>query len=116
MKNKDLLITIILFILFIIMIFLSPFVENKTAGTFWSLFFIAITVSVILWVVKKLITSKPTETFKKQPKILQILIILCIISMIYDFINLGSGIYISVIVVGISIIIEFCMWFFKKEE
>ena len=98
------------------MIFLSPFVENKTASTFWLLFFIAMAVSVILWVVKKLITSKPTETFKKQPKILQILTILCILSIIYDFINLGSGIYISAIVVGISIIIEFCMWFFKKEE
>ena len=115
MKNKGILTAAAIFVLLIIIVFLSPFVENKIASTIWFLFFILVGILVILWVLK---TSnlKPVENYKKQPKTTQILTIACAISLIYDFINLESGIHISVFVIGISIIIEFFIWFFKKEE
>ena len=116
--KKGLLTTMALFLIFIMLIFTSPFMENKTASTLWFLFFIAAAVLVTIWVLKtlnKTSKKKLKEKYKEQP-MTQILTIACIISLIYDFINIRSGIYISAFVIGISIIIEFCMWFFKKEE
>ena len=58
---------------------------------------------------------KPLLAFKKLPKWLQALNILCIVSLIMDIINFGSGIYITAYVIGPTIIIE-CIYAYLKKE
>ena len=55
------------------------------------------------------------ETFKNQPLIIQIADIAFIISLIYEIIT-GNGINISLWILGLTIILDLFLRFFKKEE
>ena len=55
------------------------------------------------------------DAFKNQHIIIQILDVLFVISFIYEVITLNS-VNISLWILGLLIIVEFCKWFFKKEE
>ena len=55
------------------------------------------------------------ETFKNQPLIIQIADIAFIISLIYEIIT-GKGINISLWILGLTIILDLFLSFFKKEE
>ena len=53
--------------------------------------------------------------FKNQPLIIQILDIAFIISLIYEIIS-GNGINISLWILGLTIILDLYLRYFKKEE
>ena len=55
------------------------------------------------------------EMFKNQPLIIQILDIAFIISLIYEIIS-GNGINISLWILGLTIILDLYLRYFKKEE
>lgn len=117
MKNKDLIAAITLIAIFLILIFLTPVIDDRSSGIIWVLFYIIGSSLVVIWILS-LNTSKITsiEEFKGQPKIMQILEAICVISLIYDITHIDNEFYISAVAIGVMVIVYFCMWFFKKEE
>lgn len=118
MKNKDIALIVGFFALFAILVFTTPFIENKTSSYIWALFFIIVIAIVLIWILLS-VTKTPKEeiieNYKKQPKILQILEIIFIIVFAYELIIMKS-LQISLIILCIILLIHFCKWFFKKEE
>lgn len=117
MKNKDLIAAMTTIAIFIILIFLTPVMDDRSSAIIWVLFYIIGSSLVVIWILS-LNTSKNMriEEFKRQPKIMQMMEAICVISLIYDITHIDNEFYISAVAIGIMVIAYFCIWFFKKEE
>lgn len=118
MKQKDIILTLILFLLFVVLIFTTPFVEAGISSLIWIAFFGCISLILIIWIIiSALKTSKENsmKNFKNQPLMLQILEIIFIISIVYEAMTF-QNFKISGLILFIILIIWFIDWFLKKEE
>ena len=117
MKHKDIIAIIIIFLIFGVLTFTTPYLDSQMSGMLWTLFFIiGGTLIVFLLLSISKIQKISMEEFKKQPKILQILDVLCIAALIYAIIDINNGYAIFMLIFGAVLIITFLKWFFKKEE
>lgn len=117
MKNKDIILILALMILFAVLVFTTPFMENKIQTHIWISFFMIISLIGIVWAIislKKYSKEDLISRFKEQPKIVQILDILIIILIVYEIITLQS-LQITWLLIFLVIAIPFIQWFFKKE-
>ena len=87
--------------------------SNETSCIVWALFFV-IGAFLILSQIKT--KNVILNGFKKQPKTMQIFEVMCVISLLYDITHINNEFYISTIIIGLAVIVNLYMWFFKKEE
>jgi hypothetical protein len=116
MKHKDISAIMILFLLFIVLTFVTPFMETGIADNLWISFFGVVGLIVIIWILISL-TSKENsiESFKGQPILLQILEIIFIASFIFEIITV-QHVKIAGYILFLIFVIKLITWFFKKEE
>lgn len=117
MKNKELIAVIIALIIFAILVFTTPFTESKTASTIWMMFFTAIFLIAIIWILVKVFKTPKhelVENFKRKPAVIKILSVAIIISIIYYAIT-QTHIEIPILLLGIASFYEL-FFDFKKEE
>lgn len=117
MKDKNTLSILLLFAILVILIFVTPFIENKTSSYVWILFFIVIGVLAIIWIVTS-ISKDPkeiVEKFRNQHIILQILDVLFIIVFIYGIITMNV-VSMTWVLLILLVAIPVCQWFLEKEE
>lgn len=99
-----------------ILIFATPFMENKTASTSWILFFMLIGVMAMILTVT-LISKNPNEIvekFRNQHIILQILDVVFLMVFVYA-IATENVVSVSWILLGLIAIIPICQCYLKKE-
>lgn len=117
MRNKELVAIIIALIIFAILVFATPFTESKTTSTIWAVFFTAIFLIAIIWILIKVFRTpkhEVAENFNKQPVIIKILSAAIIISIIY-YAFTRTHIEIAIILLGIFAFYKIFLDF-KKEE
>lgn len=116
--KKDLAFIIGLVILFAILIFATPFLDNKTSSYLWIILFMIIAIIILIWIISSIAKIPKEEMivrFKTQAGIIQILDIIFVIVFIYELVTIHA-LKISAIILFIIILIQFSEWFFKKEE
>lgn len=118
MKNKDIILVLTLMMLFVVLVFLTPFMDNNASSLLWIAFFMIMASIIILWTIISLTKFSKEDLikkFKKQPKIVQILDIAIIILIAYETITLNP-VHITWLLIFLIIVIPFVQWLFKKEE
>lgn len=118
MKNKDIVLIMILFILFVVLIFTTPFMDSNMTTRLWVLFFIIIGVILLIWVIISFLKTPGNEIiekFKQQHKIVQILDVIIVVLIVYELITM-QDLHITWLILFLIIIIPFVQWFLKKEE
>ena len=117
MKDKTITYILLLFAVLMLLIFLTPFLENKASGHIWTLFFIIIGILAIIWAV--ISSSKNPkgiiERFKNQHIILQILNVVFIMVFVYGIISMNV-VSITWILLCLLVLIPVFRWYLKKEE
>lgn len=116
MKDKDIISIMLLFAILVMLIFITPFIENRASSYVWILFFIAIGVLAIIWIMTS-ISRSPKEIFEKFTKqhiLLKILDVLFIAVFAYGIITVNV-VSITWILLGLLVAIPVCQWFLKKE-
>lgn len=118
MKNKTTLSAMILFLLFIVLIFATSFMDASAASNLWIVFFGIVGLILIIWIVVSVFKNpeeNSIESFKNQHVILQVLEIIFIVSLILEIITV-QNIKIAGYILFLILIIKLISWFFKKEE
>lgn len=118
MENKEIIGIISAFIIFTILVFATPFMENRYSSTLWMLFFIFIFAIILIAIIKTLIQTpkhKLIDDFKNKHIIIQILDIASIILLIYSAITL-KNLEITTMIICLTIILETLGPLSKKEE
>lgn len=115
MKHKGTISILSLFVILVMLIFITPFIENKASSHIWIIFFIIVGVLAMMWIMTS--TGKnPKEIvakFRNQHILLQILDILFIAVFAYGIITL-KVVSITWILLSLLVIIPICQWFLKK--
>lgn len=117
MKDKDIISILLLFAILAMLIFITPFIENKTSSYIWILFFVIIGVLAIIWIITS-ISRNPkeiVEKFKNQHILLQILDVVFIAVFVYGIITMNV-VSITWLLLGLLVAIPLCQWFLKKED
>lgn len=117
MKDKGIISIMLLFAILAMLIFITPFIENKTSSYIWILYFIIIGVLAMIWIMTS-ISKNPkeiVEKFRKQHTLIQILDVAFIMVFIYGIITMNV-VSITWILLALLVAIPLCQWFFKKEE
>lgn len=117
MKDKDIISIMLLFVILVMLIFITPFIENRASSYIWILFFIVIGVLAAIWIITS-VSKDPkeiVEKFRKQHIIIQILDVAFIMVFVYGIITMNV-VSITWILLGLLVAIPICQWFFKKEE
>lgn len=112
MNNREIIAILIAFIIFAILIFTTPFIEDEYSSLIWIVFFTAIFLIAIIWTIAKLLKMprhEIIENYKKQPMIVKILSVAIVISIVYYAFTL-KHIEIAIILLGILTLFEI----FKK--
>ena len=117
MKDKNIICVLLLFAVSVMLIFLTPFLENKASCHIWTLFFIIIGFLAMIWIITS--TGKGPkgiiEIFKNQHIILQILDVLFIMTFVYGIISMNV-VSITWILLGLLVLIPICQQYFKKKN
>ena len=117
MKDKNIIYVLLLFAVSVMLIFLTPFLENKASGHIWTLFFIIIGVLAMIWIITS--TGKGPkgiiERFKNQHCILQILDVMFIMTLVYGIISMNV-VSIAGILLCLLVMIPVCQQFLKKKN
>lgn len=116
MKDKNIYI-LTLFAVLVMLIFLTPFLENKSSSHIWTLFFIITGILAVIWTA--ISSGKDpkgiVEIFKNQHIILQILDVLFIMTFVYGIIS-RNVVSITWILLGLLVLIPLCQQCFKKKN
>ncbi|MER2013276.1 MAG: hypothetical protein ABS871_01405 [Methanobrevibacter sp.] len=116
MKDKNIYI-LTLFAVLVMLIFLTPFLENKSSSHIWTLFFIITGILAVIWTA--ISSGKDpkgiVERFKNQHIILQILDVLFIMTFVYG-ITSRNVVSITWILLGLLVLIPICQQYFKKKN
>ena len=118
MKNKNMFSIMILFLLLLVLIFATPFMDGVIAGYLWIAFLGFVGLIIIIWMLMSILKTPKEDSinnFKNQPVILQILEIIFIASFILELITV-QNVKIAGYVLFLILIIKLAIWFFKKEE
>lgn len=117
MKDKNIVYILLLFAVLVMLIFLTPFLENKASGHIWTLFFIIIGFLAMIWIITS--TGKGPkgiiEIFKNQHSILQILDVLFIMTFVYGIISMNV-VSMTGILLCLLVLIPVCQKFLKKKN
>lgn len=117
MKNKELIAVIIALIIFAILVFTTPVTESKTASTIWMMFFTAIFLIAIIWMLVKVFKTPKQEivkNFNKKPVVIKLVSAALVISIIYYAVT-QTHIEIAITLLAILSLYEI-FGDFKKEE
>ncbi|WP_406532566.1 hypothetical protein [Methanobrevibacter sp.] len=117
MKDKNIICILLIFAVLVMLIFLTPFLENKASCHIWTLFFIIIGVLAIIWIITS--TGKDQkgiiERFKNQHIILQILDVMFIMTFVYGIISMNV-VSMTGILLCLLVLIPVCQKYLKKEN
>ena len=117
MKDKNIIYVLLLFAVSVMLIFLTPFLENKSSSHIWTLFFIITGILAVIWTA--ISSGKDpkgiVERFKNQHIILQILDVLFIMTFVYG-ITSRNVVSITWILLGLLVLIPICQQYFKKKN
>ena len=120
MKIKSETIVISLFIIFVILIFISIFKNTHTTNMIVLIYtFLIVPLIGIIYLINKnrnISINKLIENFKKHHIIVKILTICLLISIIYDLITIQNFSIQTYVLISLNIVSDFCEWFFKPEE
>ena len=117
MKDKNIICILLIFAVLMMLIFLTPFLENKASSHIWILFFIITGILAVIWTA--ISSGKDpkgiVERFKNQHIILQILDVLFIMTFVYG-ITSRNVVSITWILLGLLVLIPICQQYFKKKN
>lgn len=117
MNDKNIVYILLLFAVLMMLIFLTPFLENKASSHIWILFFIITGILAVIWIaIPSAKNSKGiVERFKNQHIILQILDVLFIMTFVYGIISMNV-VSITWILLCLLVMIPVCQQFLKKKN
>ena len=117
MKDKNIIYVLLLFAVSVMLIFLTPFLENKSSSHIWILFFIITGILALIWTAISSVKDPKgiVERFKNQHIILQILDVLFIMTLVYGIISMNV-VSIAGILLCLLVMIPVCQQFLKKKN
>ena len=117
MKDKNIIYVLLLFAVSVMLIFLTPFLENKSSSHIWILFFIITGILALIWTAISSVKDPKgiVERFKNQHIILQILDVLFIMTFVYGIISMNV-VSLTGILLGLLVLIPVCQQYFKKKN
>lgn len=117
MNDENIVYILLLFAVLMMLIFLTPFLENKASSHIWILFFIITGILAVIWIaIPSAKNSKGiVERFKNQHIILQILDVLFIMTFVYGIISMNV-VSITWILLCLLVMIPVCQQFLKKKN
>lgn len=117
MKDKNIICILLIFAVLMMLIFLTPFLENKASSHIWILFFIITGILALIWTAISSVKDPKgiVERFKNQHIILQILDVLFIMTFVYGIISMNV-VSITWILLCLLVMIPVCQQFLKKKN